>query len=520
MSRTACIVLTCVALGSIASQSTAQPAKPETHYPIDTRLSAVRPPAPAAETESALSADEPESGVDLNHAQNGDVTLQAKMDTVLSIIGKGYNTFAREPEGSCMDGQIYGPVPTAHNINYSLTMITSFEEFKKDTAVEASLSSSFGKFSASVKSKFEQSQHSTQRSEFLLMKEYVALAPEINLRNPTVVAYYRQYDLSIPSQADEFYSKCGDSYISQVQMGGEMVALLTVNESTYQENSNLSIEASGEGFSTTATASFDEKMESLKKQGSVDATVNLLGGDGRPMPGATMDSLIQYANEFPAQVSTSNGVPIGFTTTSYFTLTPGIMNVSRFRDEHAVFDQVEQKRNQLSDLIAAMGEDRDVLVRNNVPKVRTKGDIIDAIDQAAAAGTGELPPFDDALRKCALAFWTTGGCAFSSDLTGYQLPARPYFVLQRVDAGGSTAEFDVPVPVNVELRGYYCFDGPASCWRGWAGVTQDDAAYLTIDGGRYSGAPVLLSAGHVSVRAQDSDYSDNAGELYAFLYQK
>ena len=101
MSRTACIVLTCVALVSFASQSGAQPAKPATHYPIDTRLSAVRPPASAAEAESALSADEPDSGVDLNRSQNGDVTLQVHPVTVFAA---GPRKFARYlspwPKGS------------------------------------------------------------------------------------------------------------------------------------------------------------------------------------------------------------------------------------------------------------------------------------------------------------------------------------------------------------------------------------------------------------------------------------
>lgn len=519
MLRTAAIMFACTAVACLASQTSAQSQQAGIHYPIDMHLSTARHQTRGAEVDS-VGSDTPANGVDLNGSQSGDVTLQARMDSVLSIIGKGYNTFAREMEGSCMDGKIYGPVPTSHNINFSLEMITSFEEFKKDTAVEASLSTSFGKFSASVKSKFEQSQHSTQRSEFLLMKEYVTLSPEINLRNPAVIAYYRPYDLSRTNQADEFYSKCGDSYISQVQMGGELVALLKIDQSSYQENSNLSIEASVGGFSTTATASFDQKMESLKQQGTVSSTINIIGGDGRPMPGPTMDNLIQYANEFPAQVSTSNGVPINFKTTSYYTLSPGLLNVSRFRDEHELFDQVELERNQTADAIAAMREDRDVLVSNAIPKVRTNGDVIDAIDQAAAAGTGKMPAFASALRKCALGFWRSDACAFS-EFADYQVPARPFVAVQRMDVRGSSAEWDAPVPINVELRGWYCYSGTDSCWMGGNGVTQHpQEAYVSINGAHYYGSPILFPAGHVSLRCQDTDYSDNYGNLYAFLYQK
>ena len=519
MTRSIRCALVCAISLQVLSLSGARADGPGIHYPIDMKLSGVHHAAPAAQVDSAFSADEPASGVNLNSSQSGDTTLQAKLDSVLSIIGRGYNSFAREQEGSCIDGTIFGPVPTGTNISYSLKMITSYEEFKKDTAVEASLASNFGRFSFSIKSKFEKSQQSKQRSEFLLMKEYVTLIPDINLRNPSIISYYKLYDVAIPSQANDFYSKCGDSYVSKVQMGGELIALLTVNESSYEENSNLSIEGSAGGFSTTASASFNQKMQSLKQQGTVDVAIKTIGGDGRPLPGANLDDLIRYANEFPSQVTNSNGAPIGITTTSYFTLVPGLQNVSRFRDEHEAFDQMEQTRDQVSDTIAALREDKDVLVSNGLASVRSKGDVLDALDQAIAPAVADVPQFDNEIRKCETLFWQQGACSFSDRLMNYQSPPRPFVAVRKIDVRGSATAVDAPVSAYVEMRGAFCFQDTDSCWRGINGVTNDGLAYVTVAGAKYFG-PRVVPPGRVVIRCQDSDYSDNYGDLYAFVYQK
>jgi hypothetical protein len=472
-------------------------------YPFELPLSRA---APAVHKAGGAQVD----SVDLDKAQASDLALQGQLDTVLTHMGLGYSSFSRKTRGDCVDGTVVGPTPGAKSVDYSLKVLNSYEEFSNETAAEASISTSWPSFSASVKSKFDQARRNNHAVQFLLLREKVQLQPDINLRGATLNA-------SVPSPSSDaanFYARCGDAYIAQFQMGGELFALLTIDETSDQLKSQLNIQGEASGFNTNASASFTQTLESLRKTGRTEMSVQQLGGNGASMPTASLDALSTYSKDFPTQITPATSVPVGFTTKGYDTLISA-MDVTETLNSYG---DLANKGSEVTATILALRAEQSTLDRFAAPRTRAAGDIRDTIANRLRTADADQLKIRAALTGCAQAFWVTDRCNFGT-LAGYEPPKTPAVIVQRMDPrSGGNVNVNAPAGMMVEFRGAYCWDGE-SCDTGRDGVTNSNLAWVSVNGQRYRGGPIQVPAGQVVLRCVDTEYGDNGGELYAVLYE-
>jgi len=135
-------------------------------------------------------------------------------------LGMGVNSFNHKEFGECVTGKIISDDdPGSSSVTYNLELMRSYEEFQRETTAEASFSTDVASFSAKVKSKYEESVKTSSSTQFLLVKERVLYNPSYYFRKVKL-----DYDEPLKkgdeqSQA-EFFSRCGDEYVSEVQNGG------------------------------------------------------------------------------------------------------------------------------------------------------------------------------------------------------------------------------------------------------------------------------------------------------------
>ena len=454
--------------------------------------------------------------IDPDQQDNKD--LVASLDTVLDTLGRGFNSFTDKRAGDCVSGFIVGPKPTSFAPSFDIKLVETYEQFAQETSAEASVSGGFGSFSASVKTKFEQASKSNGNTQFLLVRETVIASPDINIKNPR---------LNVPEPAGndpeslrKFFRQCGDQYISKIQMGGTFIAVLTFSQSENELKSSLGISGTVSGFGGSGSASFNTQLNSLRGESSLQISATQIGGDGSSgLPEFNLDSLLAYTRDFPKKINAATVAPVGITAESYVNL--GVDLPDRLDDVRRNYDAVTAAafiaNGHGNDLKAL----RDLLADHyGIPAVHSENDVTARIATALLTTQNDYKAMTSALATCANAFWVEDKCAFDPRYLNYKLPSPgPMFIRQIDTRSTNPVNLDVPADMTLELRG-------ANCWNGDGcdhdGTYSGDVGRVNVNwpkgGDVYRGRPMTVTAGRVTVATFDTDYSDNGGELFAFVY--
>jgi hypothetical protein len=441
----------------------------------------------------------------------GDDSLRS-LDTVRRLLGRGYNSFTGRLGGECVSGELVVPKLTTFAPSWEIKVLQSFEQFAQETSLEAAVSASYGAFSAQVKSKFTEASKSTRTTQFMLVRETMLGAPEINLQNPVLRDGF--------STADQFYKRCGDGYVSQIQMGGALIAFLSFNQNESIYSSSVDINANGSYGSFSTSADFNGKLDSLKKDSTLQLIAHQIGGSATRLP-TNMNELMEYAATFPNQFhDISTAVTVDVINEPYL----------GFESEEADFDDFSELTRVYAGIRAASYEAlaqhrrlKDIdnfLTHYAIPATRAPGDVRDRLNREIETTRLDHAFMTEALDRCGHKFWSAESCRFSPRYLHYRTGPLPVIIKQVATRSSTPIDIDAPREMTLELRGDYC-------WRGnddpcdHDGIWSGDECYVAVkspNGAWKYQTPVGVARGHTSVWAHDTEYDDNGGVLYAIVY--
>jgi hypothetical protein len=397
-----------------------------------------------------------------------DPAMLQKLAPVLSKMGSGYNSFTNEVlgEGGCVTGTIIPPDLEGSSVSYQLEFVSSLEQFYRDTSVEAAVSGSFGSFSASVKSKFEQSQKSNSTTTHLLIKEYVQIA-EINLNNPALKIGKSLELLAATKDAkqfDFFMRACGDEYVSTIYMGGEYIALLSSDSSDEELKQAISVDASAGYGSLSSSASFDQKVSSFKSRSNLSVTMTRIGGSG-DLPvmsttegNASVDAILDYAAKIPSNVSK---FPVIYNIKAQSYIQAGV-NLPEFDAPKAAFDKLRTTQDKLGAAIVDLKLAQKSYNLLGIPIQPGPNDIQQVAQKNLAAAQSDFATLSPIVQTCGKSFWLPHSCDAPARCldNSYVVPEPLRLIVRKLDAkSAETIPVPLPVRMKIGIRGVYCYDG-------------------------------------------------------------
>jgi hypothetical protein len=398
-----------------------------------------------------------------------DAAMLQKLGPVLSKMGSGYNSLTKEVlgEGGCVTGTIIPPEPGGMSSPfYQLEFVSSLDQFFRDTSVEAAVSGSFGGFSASVKSSFEQSQKSNSSSTHLLIREYVTTS-EITLNRPrlkpgkTLALLGAAKD---PKNLDFFMRACGDEYVSKVDMGGEFIAILSADSSDEELKKSISVDASGSYGSFESSATFSDKITSFSSKSNLSVTMTRIGGSGdlpvmsTAQGNASIDAILNYAAKIPSNVSQ---FPAIFKVEAQPYIQAGV-NLPEPDEAKATLKKLQDNEDKLGSAIVNLRLAEKSYNLLSLPIQPGPNDIRHVAQKNLAAAQAEFAALSPIVQTCGKSFWVPHSCEaparFLND--SYVAPAAPQLIVQKLDTkSAQEVRISLPARMKVGLRGVYCFDG-------------------------------------------------------------
>jgi hypothetical protein len=460
-----------------------------------------------------------------------DAMLQ-KLAPVLTKMGSGYNSLTNEVlgEGGCVTGTIIPPDLEGSSVSYQLDLVTSLDQFVRDTSVEASVSGSFGSFSASVKSTFEQSQKSNSTSTHLLIREYVQVA-EVNLNNARLKIGKSLELLGAakdPKQFDFFMRACGDQYVSTIYMGGEFIALLSSDSSDEELKQAIGVHVDASyGSSFSSSADFKQSLAKFKSKSDLSVTMTRIGGSGdlpvmsAAQGSASVDAILDYAAKLPSNVSK---FPVMYNVKAQSYLQAGV-NLPEFDTSAAIFGKLRKTEDDLGEAIVNLKLAQKSYDLLGVPIQPGPNDIQHVAQKNLAAAQADFATLGPIVQTCGRSFWRPQSCeAPVRFLENYVVPEPPLLQVEKLTTTSATPiSVKLPVRMKVGLRGVYCYWGDhtdACLANGGFQPWKADQVYVNIDGAPYQGSEIIKGPSSINVQVHDADgaYGDNSGDLYFVAY--
>jgi len=462
-----------------------------------------------------------------------DAAMLQKLAPVLSKMGSGYNSLTNEVlgEGGCVIGTIIPPDLEGSSVSYQLEFVTSLDQFFRDTSVEAAVSGSFGSFSASVKSTFEQSQKSNSTSTHLLIKEYVQVA-EISLNN-SMLKIGKSLELlgatKDPKQFDFFMRACGDQYVSTIYMGGEYIALLSSDSSDEELKQSIGVHVTADyGSSFSSSADFKQDVSSFRSKSNLSVTMTRIGGSGdlpvmtTAQGNASIDAILDYAAKLPSNVSK---FPVIYNVKAQPYIQAGV-NLPESDMAKAIYDKLRTTQDGLGEAIVNLKLAQKSYNLLGIPIQPGPNDIQQVAQKSLAAAQADFATLSPIVQTCGKSFWRPQSCEVPARFldNGYVVPTPPRLIVKKLATASAEAiTVSLPTKMKVGLRGVYCYDGgnteaclPNGMFQPW----KADQAYVNMGGAPYMGTEIIRGPGDFIVRVHDSggDYGDNSGDLYFVAY--
>ncbi|MGC1186037.1 MAG: hypothetical protein WA871_01480 [Candidatus Acidiferrales bacterium] len=145
--------------------------------------------------------------------------------------------------------------------------------------------------------------------------DYYALAYEA-VRGPSKIL--PGGPLSHPADArmsrTRFFNKYGDAWVSRVDMGGNLVALLQVHLQSQSQRQQLDASISASASAGNISATMSHVYEAMSSVGQVRTLFKETGGAAKFVD---RDTLVTALTAYPGEVTASGGLPVGFGLSSY-----------------------------------------------------------------------------------------------------------------------------------------------------------------------------------------------------------
>lgn len=111
------------------------------------------------------------------------------------------------------------------------------------------------------------------------------------------------------SDPEDFFRRCGDSFVAVIHSGARINGLMKFKETTAEEKEAIALAAEGSGALWSASGSLDSKMESYHKNNKFNVDFVQEGGSKRPFP-MSKEGLIEAIRDLPADAA---AYPMPFT---------------------------------------------------------------------------------------------------------------------------------------------------------------------------------------------------------------
>jgi hypothetical protein len=415
------------------------------------------------------------------------------------MLGRGFNTFTSTMRGDCVNLPFVIPGSEGFNTHAEISLIQSTEDLKRATSVEISGSTGFGMVTAEASASFSSSMHLTASSDYLLVR-VIAVGPSVGGGSGDI----GDRAAKAKDNAQQFFTECGNRYISEIQLGGEFMALLEFTSSNESDRKDVQASLRVASAASSLSADFKTAVEHAQSKSSMHMTVSRRGTSDA-FPEYTIDKLIAYSQNFPSRLTIKTVVPVGLVVSDYQSIDPQISTI----EEVPQVDRLRQNLRAVSNELA----ETDYLLS------AYRGFGIVGRSESVKQIQGMLAPkpaaMQQALAACGNAPWSDA-CKFPAAILDTPLPSlppRPSRVTFSVFGGENTvAVLEAGQQATLLVSGTFVYDGDHT--KDVAGSTQvaltgENGVSRTFMYGDGKSAQTIKGPVTVSVLLIDSYYADN-----------
>ena len=228
-------------------------------------------------------------------------------------IGGGYDSVTQTVKGNAKDPKLTlkltpGTGMSARDVQITATKITSNEEFRNHLSTFASVSGSYGVFSASASSKF------VRDTKVNIYGLNFAITAAVTNREQHLAEYAIDPDELESLDSDAFRRKYGDYFVQGQITGGQLMALISldVTSSDTKDQLNVKAKADYEGASLEIGGRFQLEISEAAKQKGVSLRISFsdIGGFGATADFKSVESIMAAAKSFPKVVQDKGGAPL------------------------------------------------------------------------------------------------------------------------------------------------------------------------------------------------------------------
>jgi len=323
------------------------------------------------------------------------------------VLSQGVNTFNGDTRNKCVDGTYQAPTSLAGSgYRFEVKLIKSEEDFSREVGVAVSGSTSIGIVNLDASARYNNSVSISATSDYLMVRikvdgARIPFEPE----KLTDAAKLRANKRS-------FFLYCGNSFVSEVELGGDFVAIMEFAANSQTERTDVQANLRAATAASSLNAEFKTSVQNAQKKSSMHATI-LRRGTGDAVPEVSIDKLIEYAREFPKSLNLNNAVVLGVTLSDYGRVDPEVETVPMPSLVRHLKDRLSVARSviaQVDPLIAA--NQRLALPARISDLQRLKQDL-----------PGRIDDLSDALGACAESAWN--GCNFTESQRTFPEPHLP-----------------------------------------------------------------------------------------------
>ncbi|TJV70683.1 MAG: hypothetical protein E5X76_17945 [Mesorhizobium sp.] len=204
--------------------------------------------------------------------------------------------------------------------NFTMKQITSKYEFYKEVNVSLSMSGSYGPFSASGSfSSFDMDEIKEDSLTWMILAK--SHYGSFGIQNPELNAGSKAL------KGLELLSKCGVSYVSQVDRGVIAAAVFSIYNLDEKHRHEMSAKLSAgfsAGFSVSGSGSYSEIVKEAMSYGSMSLHVYTIGGEAAPGLSAIIEkdptdlaSIKKTLSDYVGKQDKTRAAIIGFRTTGF-----------------------------------------------------------------------------------------------------------------------------------------------------------------------------------------------------------
>lgn len=245
---------------------------------------------------------------------------------------QGYDSFQGQVRNAAVSG-------TSNQVNASSTNLVSVctdtESVMRAISVSASLSGSLFDVSFDTKASWAQQLNLTSTSVAVVVHSVVVTGQN----------QADSYSLAAapPSSLQDFFTDYGDSFVSEVVLGGEYYAAFVFNSSSVSQQQQITASLSGSYGGITGSLSTAISNASSSTQTSLSMSQQMLGVSDPTFPSASPDDIVNFALGFGGSSQTINAPTVLCYSTTGYEHVAGISG----------FDAIVANRNLLGTASAA-----------------------------------------------------------------------------------------------------------------------------------------------------------------------